>query len=82
MTLHEFRLHSLYVQRTLLKLVGVYLAERKIHDLTVFLFYLDGFYVEAFFEAESGKVMRIKSFEEMDRLDPYLSQINVAELIF
>lgn len=60
---------------------GVFLGQRTHGETMIRLYQLDHFYVEVFILKESGRVMMIKSFEETDKLDAYLSKINISGLV-
>lgn len=62
-------------------LSGVYLElTRYTKKLQVNLYALDDFYVEIFFDKKHNEPLYIKEFEELDRLEPYLKQINIDDL--
>jgi hypothetical protein len=80
MTLYQFNALRQDDQRTLVTEQGVYLAERQTSRIKAYLFGLNGFYVEILTDAETGEVAWIRSFDRTDYLDPYLLNINCAEL--
>lgn len=43
----------------------------------VLLYQLDGFYLEVFYDKVLRLVVDIQAFDDMDRLDPYLQQMNI-----
>lgn len=61
---------------------GVYIGKRKEGTLSVLLYQLDSFYVEVFYRKHRSYVLRLKCFSSMSLLDPYLSQINVEQIIY
>ena len=81
MTLHHFNALDQDKQRWWVLERGVYLSNRKTDDFTVFLFQLDGFYIEIFFHNENDEVYLIKSFANTDELEPYLEEINLFQLL-
>ncbi|HEU0111436.1 MAG TPA: hypothetical protein VFQ73_11190 [Flavisolibacter sp.] len=81
MTLQQFRSCSNYVQQQLLRHQAVFLSERRSMDWNILLFQLESFYVEVYYERKTQKVELIKSFDDMDQLDPYLRKIDVLALM-
>ena len=68
-------------QHKLVAKEGVMLRERRTPNFIIFLYGLEGFYVELFFHRNSGTFATIKSFDNMDELSPYLEEIDVSQLI-
>lgn len=60
---------------------GVLLWERQSKNFRIYLYQLEGFYVELFFFKESGEFATIKPFDNMDELSPYLAEIDVGHLL-
>lgn len=81
MRFSAFRKLSPQKQHELVALEGALLCERKSKNFHIFLYQLGGFYVELFFFKESGEFATIKSFDNMDELTPYLSDIDVSCLL-
>jgi len=81
MTLKQFRSSSKYVQQQMIKHQGAFLFERRSLDWNILLFQLESFYVEVYYERKSQQVELLKSFDDMDELDPYLRKIDVFDLI-
>ncbi|HET7896601.1 MAG TPA: hypothetical protein VFL47_03005 [Flavisolibacter sp.] len=81
MTLQQFRAASCQVQEKLVKLNGVFLMERKSLGVSVFLFQLDGFYVEVFYNAATASTSFIKSFNDMDGIEAYLNSVDISEVM-
>lgn len=80
MTLKQFRSSSNYVQQQMVKHQAVFLLERRSLDWNILLFQLDGFYVEVYYERKAQKVEKIKSFDDVAQLEPYLCKIAVPAL--
>lgn len=60
---------------------GVYLdLTRYTKKLQVNLYALDGFYVEIFFERKHKEPLYIKEFEDPEKLDLYLDQVNIDDV--
>lgn len=81
MELSAFRKMSPQDQHELVSREGVMLWERQSRNFSIYLFQLDGFYVELFFFKESGEFATIKPFDNMDELSPYLREIDVGHLL-
>ena len=60
---------------------GVQLANRESKHFSIFLYALDGFYVELFFFKGSGEYASLKPFGEVEQLEPYLREIDVKGLL-
>lgn len=60
---------------------GVALGERESRNFFIYLFGVEGFYVEAYFFKESGEYSTLKSFDDVGKLEPYLGEIEVGELL-
>lgn len=80
MNLQQFRSLSLDMQRQVVQHSGVFLFVRKGVGATAKLYQVEGFYVELFFDEKMSEVIRIVSFDDMNRLEPYLRLVNVATL--
>lgn len=80
MTLKQFRSCSAYVQQQMVKHQAVFLLERRSLDWNILLFQLEGFYVEVFYERKAQKVDKLKSFDDVEQLEPYLRKIDVPAL--
>lgn len=64
-----------------MKLNGVFLLERKSLGISVFLFQLDGFYVEVFYNTATSRTSFIKSFNDMDGIEAYLQSIDISDVM-
>ena len=80
MTFSKFCAATQYVQKTVLLFHGVYLMERKIDDLLAVLYQVDGFYVEVYFRDNSTGIYQIKSYADVNCIDPYLRMVDISEL--
>jgi hypothetical protein len=78
MTLQHFNSLNEHIQYRNLLLNGVCLTDRYIDDICVLLFQLDKFYVEVFFDKHSDEILKSRSFESTDELQPYLERINMS----
>lgn len=81
MTLHHFKALSQENQRKILLQHGVFLAERRTETFSIMLFELNGIYIELFFLNESDEIFYIKSFDCTDELEPYLTEIDLSQLV-
>lgn len=59
---------------------GVYLCKRDEEAYSVFLFQIDGFYVEAFYQRYHRAIRHLRSFQTTHLLTPYLKQISLKHL--
>lgn len=60
---------------------GVMLRDRITHSFMIFLYALDGFYIELFFHKASGVLAALKPFDSTDGLTPYLEEIDLRQLL-
>ena len=81
MTVQEFSDYNYEIQYQMLRQQGVFLMTRATRHVWVVLFAFDGFYVEVAQVQDSGKIRFIKSFAGTQRLDPYLSKININPIL-
>lgn len=80
MNLMEFKQLSERKQHHLISKKGVLLSERNTKSFLVFLYQIEGFYIEMFFYKENGVFATLKSFDNLDELSPYLNEINLSFL--
>lgn len=57
---------------------GAYLMHRTVGETKVFLYHVDGFYVEVFYSPKSAMVLMMNAFSNVTGLDPYLDTISLA----
>jgi hypothetical protein len=81
MKVEEFKKLHPRRQRQLVVETGVPLGKRESNRFSIYLYGLHGFYVEVYFFKESGEYSTLRPFEEVDKLTPYLQQINIQELL-
>lgn len=81
MRISEFRKLSAKEQQELVAQHGTLLCERSSKNFNIFLYGVDGFYVELFFFKESGEFATMKPFDNTDELTPYLREIDVGQLL-
>lgn len=68
-------------QRQIVLDKGVPLGKRESNRYSIYLYGLEGFYVEVIFFKESGEYASLRAFDDVDRLAPYLQQISIEELL-
>jgi hypothetical protein len=81
MTMPEFYILSYNEKIDLLYKEGVYIGKQKERHLTKVLYQLDSFYVEIYYKKYRQFINQVKCFTGTDRLDPYLLQIDVEDII-
>lgn len=81
MTFQHFNALSSIAQQDLVYNEGVWLMERLTGSFLIVLYQIEGFYVEIYYLRSTYEVIVIKSFTNTDLLHPYLSKINVSELV-
>jgi hypothetical protein len=59
---------------------GVYLSRRGEGYYNILLFQIEGFYTEVWYHAHFNVIIKIESFSDTDRLEPYLNDIPVSPL--
>ncbi|HZH37343.1 MAG TPA: hypothetical protein VEX65_08710 [Flavisolibacter sp.] len=80
MNLREFVVLEKEEQVNEIKRSGSFLFIRQEGGIDVVLYQIESFYAEVYFEGESKKSFRIKSFDDTGSLDVYLRNINLSEL--
>lgn len=79
MTHLEFKRLGLEAQADVLCARGVSLGERQIPNFEIYLYQVDGFYVEVFYH-KTEKITIFKCFNNLNLLHPYLETININGL--
>ena len=59
---------------------GAYLDRRTEGYYNILLFQIEGFYAEVFYHAHFNVIIKIETFSDMDRLDPYLHKLDLLLL--
>lgn len=67
-------------KRTVLH-AGVLIGKRRSLISMAFLFQLDNFYVETFFNTQNKDIEEFRMFDQTRFLDPYLSNISIDGLL-
>lgn len=60
---------------------GVLLGRRESSRYSIYLYGLEGFYVEVYFFKDGGEYSTLRPFEEVDKLAPYLQQIDIHQFL-
>ncbi|HEY1114763.1 MAG TPA: hypothetical protein VGE66_14435 [Chitinophagaceae bacterium] len=81
MTLYEYILLRPEEQANATWKFGAFIALADKGSLKVLLYQIDSFYVEVYYNCELGKIEEFRSFDSTDQLEPYLSAIDLSELI-
>jgi hypothetical protein len=81
MRLNDFTPLSLEEKAARLYYQGVYIGKRKQGTTIVVLYQLEGFYAEVFYRTYRRVIDHIYCFSGTARLDPYLTDIDVEQLV-
>lgn len=81
MKMFEFMQLAQTEQTDLLYRAGVFLGKVKSGRQIKVLYQIESFYVEISYKKYRLVISNIRSFCSTDELDPYISQINIEELI-
>jgi hypothetical protein len=57
---------------------GEQIGRRKEGEFLVLLYQVEGFYVEVFYHTKQKLITKYVSFEDTDRLDPYISNMDLS----
>ena len=60
---------------------GVLIGKRKDVDTVAFLFQVENYYVETFFNSGNKKIKEFRMFEQTALLQPYLDIIRIDDLL-
>lgn len=74
MTLQEFKSSNYQTQVALLS-KAVFISKREGSNYTALLYQLDAFYIEVFKHKKYQYIYRVESFEDTDKLSPYLDKM-------
>jgi len=81
MTIYEFHLITHTEKVELLYKHGVYIGKQKEANQIKVLYQLDSFYVEIFYKKYRRLIHYLRYFTNTESLNPYLSQIDVEEIM-
>lgn len=85
MTLYDFNKLEMQDKCNALSSFGVQIADRlheAMQDTIIYLYQLPQFYVEVFYDVWEERPKRFLSFSSLDRLVPYLEEIDISEIYF
>jgi len=60
---------------------AVFLTQAKKYNLHLYLFQMDQFYIEMYSKEQSGQIISIRAFDEMEHLDIYLQEIDITTML-
>jgi hypothetical protein len=80
MRLKEFKYLQKQTKQELLFSNGVYLAGRKDEEYLIFLYDMETFYVEVYYDPEEDMIGYIRAFTSTDDLAPYVKHVDLREL--
>lgn len=75
MTLHQFIALN-YETKAKQALNEVFLGDRQVKDNYISLYALGSFYIEVYYSLTIHQIVKIRVFNEISLLEPYLDQIN------
>ena len=81
MHLEKFNRLTQEKQLDITMMMGVLLMECRRFNFTLRLFQLHKFYIEIYSMEESGEVIAINAFEDIESLETYLDQIDISTLV-
>ena len=81
MRLHEFELLEVAEQAEYLWQHGVHVATRKLVFHSLLLFQTSRFYGEIIYNGVENKIVTIRAFASAHRLEPYLKDIDLSEIL-
>jgi len=81
MKLYDFSLLTDYEKKQIIYEQGTYIGKRKINGQTLVAYQVEDFYVEISFTVYRKHISRISCFHSTTRLEPYLMQMDIEELI-
>jgi hypothetical protein len=81
MTLYQYKALQEKEQAEVLWECGVHLGERSYEDHKILLYQIEDFYVEVFYHQEQNRLVRLRSFRNVDQLRPYLERMDITQLL-
>lgn len=81
MRLEKFNSLNQERQLSTTMMMGVLLVECRRFNFTLKLFQICSFYIEVYSMEESGEVIAINAFEDIDSLESYLEKIDISTLV-
>ena len=80
MLIHQFKRLSKSKKKKNLLYNGACVSDRNTDSEDILLFQLTDYYVEIFFKRHTDRINKVKCFDDMSELDPYLDEININSL--
>jgi hypothetical protein len=80
MTYQQFTSLPKDMQARLTKEKGIFIAARSTKYALVKLYQVESFYVELYHDKKIACISIVNSFEDTERLQPYLQKIDVSEV--
>ena len=81
MTLQKFNALDQTQQYEILLESAVYLSDRSDNNFNYILYQIGAFYIEVKFDLVANDFLMYRSFEDASELDPYLSSIDLSEVL-
>lgn len=81
MKLSDFILLNEEQKKGMLIHEGILIAKRNVAESIVFLFQLPNYYVESYFNRQSGSIELFNAFTNLEPLNPYLEGIALEGLL-
>lgn len=85
MTLYDFNKLDALDKSTAILFLSVQIANRQHKEAPgtiIYLYQFPQFYVEVFYDIGEDRPKRFLSFTSLDRLVPYLNEIDISEIYF
>ena len=80
MTIYQFTLFT-EKQKTRAVLASVFLAQRIEKEMIFQLYYLEGIFVEIWYDPVHNQIYSMKPFNNRKYLEPFLRKISIGEII-
>lgn len=68
-------------QADLIMETGVLIGKRKDDYYNVLLFQIDAFYAEIFYHSHFNVIIKVETFSNTSKLEPYLAKISIKDLL-
>lgn len=81
MTLHDFIALDINAQQKAICKAGDHVAWRDEGNYRLFLYQIDSFYVEVFFDREHSVIRQYRPFSSVGELQPYLDELDIDGIL-
>lgn len=81
MELYDFNRKSLSQRAAAVWEYGTFLAIRPSGNCQLILYHMGPFFAEVWYQVEENKLEMVLGFKTKARLDPYLDQVDLSELL-